>query len=137
MAERTFKIRAAYGKATIEMLVLSSKVEDIVERWTDRLKTVDTDDLRAAFDADALRATTREIVVDSLKHNKHHDDLHEASLVSSALIWLTVTGEMGSRLLPLMKAGDMTINYEITAIDPKRFNFQLGVDEKTKAALLN
>ena len=50
MAEPTFRIRAAYGKATLEMLVPSRKVNDIVERWTDRLRNVDLSDLEAELE---------------------------------------------------------------------------------------
>jgi len=123
----TISIEAAYGAATIKTLVLSHQVEEMASSWADRLK-----DINPYYH----RAVTRRLVVDSLIRNREHGDLKEVELVTPGLIWLTVTGIVGERLLPLMIAGDMSIMYEITDISPGRFNFRLILDETTKAALL-
>jgi hypothetical protein len=78
--EKHFTIEAHYGRANLKAAVRSSEVEEVVAHWTDQLAKVETDDLRAA---------TRSLVVDSLLKDKHHGNVDEASIVSSALVWLT------------------------------------------------
>lgn len=125
MTDTEFNIEAVFGDATIKMAVRSDMVEAIVAHWNEQL---------AKIGVEELRAETRQLVVSSLMHETHHNP-DEAHHVASALVWLTITGPYGEKLVPFMKAGDMEIRYEITRIGPTNFNFRLSVDEKTKAAM--
>jgi hypothetical protein len=125
MTDTEFTIEAVFGDATIKMAVQSDMVEAIVTHWNEQL---------AQIGVEELRAETRQLVVSSLMHETHHKP-REAHDVASALVWLTVTGPYGEKLLPFMKVGDVELRYEITRLGPTNFNFRLSVDEKTKAAL--
>ena len=70
MNETTLTLRASYGAATLETLVLVDKIDEIAGAWLDRVQGIPTK-------VDNLQEITREFVVDSLKHN---NDLKESKL---------------------------------------------------------
>lgn len=117
-----FTIEASYGARNIKAAVMSNRVDRMLEAWEAAAAKVRSTD---------RRGDTRQLVVDALRSNRHHDDVGAGELVVQALVWLAATGPSGERLLPRMKAGGMAIGYEITDLDEKRCRFRQRVEEAT------
>ena len=123
MTLKEFTIEAVLGDAVLRVAAHVDMVEEAVAHWNARLGNIA-----------ASREHVRQLVVSGLMEERYCDQ-GEAAVLASALIWLTITGPYGEKLLPFMKTGDMELRYEITRIDATKFNFHLSVDEKTAAAL--
>jgi hypothetical protein len=121
-----FTIEASYGHRDIKAAVMSNRVDRLIDDWADAAAKVGSTN---------RRGDTRQLVVNALQSNQHHEDVGVGELVVQALVWLAATGAAGERLLPRMRAGGCALGYEISDLDERSCRFRLRVDEATMASM--
>jgi len=125
---KAFAIEVHFGPANIKSMARSDKIDETISYWSEQLERV------KHHEPDARQAS-KDMVAHILTENKHHTDPVAAETVISALIWMTATSDIGPTVLPFMRAGGMTIIYEITDLGGDKYNFRTSFDEKTSRAL--
>ena len=99
---KTFTLEATFGDQMIRSAAPIDIVDRSVAEWSERF---------AIMPADEARAAVRQYVVTTLMNERHVNDPIEHQLTSAALVWLAATGQHGTKLIELMKLGDMAIGY--------------------------
>jgi hypothetical protein len=125
---KAFALEAHFGRANIKSLAHSEKIDEMVRYWSEQLEKL------KHREADGRQAS-KDMIIQCLTENKHHTDPDAAQMVCAALVWMTATSDIGPSVLPFMRAGDMTIIYEITHVSGKKYNFRTRFDERTDKAL--
>ena len=106
---KTFLLTATLGGADIRTMVKSDKIDDLVSDWEQAAKKLGAKDIHDVRDA------SREFVVQTIVDNQHNTDETAGMMVCSALLWLTVNGPLGEKLLPFMRRSVETAGDEITS----------------------
>jgi hypothetical protein len=123
---KTFKIVAQLGNANVVAEGKCDDVDRMISRWEGTLAEQSDPDYRDA---------SKNFVIKALKSGEHHRDATIAQGVVLALTWLTATGEIGSAVVPYLRAGGITLLVEITNINGDTYNFRTKFDEDTSAKL--
>lgn len=129
---KTFWLSANLEGASLQTLVKSDLVDDLVSNWHEAAEKVSEKN----GDPD-LRGVTKDFIISALRKGAHHTEPDVGNLVAQALLWFAVKGELGERILPFMREGgpNMKVHTEITCLDGNIYNFRTTVDEKTSAAI--
>ncbi|WP_338688321.1 hypothetical protein V5279_23620 [Bradyrhizobium sp. 26S5] len=129
---KTFWLSANLEGASLQTLVKSDMIDDLVSGWNEAAEKVSEKN----GDPD-LRGVTKDFIISALKKGAHRTDQDVGYLVAQALLWFAVKGEMGERLLPFMREGgpNMKVHTDITCLEGNFYNFRTTADEKTSAAM--
>lgn len=129
---KTFWLSANLEGASLQTLVKSDLIDDLVSNWHEAAEKVSEKN----GDPD-LRGVTKDFIISALKKGAHHTEPDVGNLVAQALLWFAVKGELGERILPFMREGgpNMKVHTEITCLDGNIYNFRTTVDEKTSVAM--
>jgi hypothetical protein len=125
---KAFGIEAHFGPANIKSMARSDQIDETVRYWGEQLEKL------KHREPDGRQAS-KDMILQCFRENKHHTDPTAAQMVCAALVWMTATSDLGPTVLPFMRAGDMTIIYEITHVGGDKYNFRTRFDEKTDKAL--
>ncbi|WP_338688439.1 hypothetical protein V5279_23865 [Bradyrhizobium sp. 26S5] len=129
---KTFWLSANLEGASLQTLVRSDMIDDLVSGWNEAAEKVSEKN----GDPD-LRGVTKDFIISALKKGAHHTDPDVGNLVGQALLWFAVKGQLGEQILPFMREGgpNVRVHQEISLVGDKTYNFRTTVDEKTNAAL--
>jgi len=122
---KAFTLEAHFGRANIKSMARSDRIDETVLYWGEQLEKL------KHREPDGRQAS-KDVIIQCLTENKHHTDPAAAQMVCAALVWMTATGDIGPSVLPYMRAGDMTIIYEITHLGGKQYNFRTRFRRKNR-----
>src|SRR5947209_11711807 len=100
MSRSARRISANLEGASLQTLVKSDLLDDLVSGWTEAAEKVS----ETNGDPD-LRGITKDFIISALKKGAHHTDPDVGNPVTQALLWFAVKGDLGERILPFMREG--------------------------------
>lgn len=108
-------ISAAYGAQRFKVVARAADLDVLARQWAAMLEAPNT-----PFTADP-RHDTRDFIFRMIVTNQQYDDVYNAILIASAIVWLAKTSAVGLVL------GDShsCVHYEITDTAPGQRNFRL------------